>query len=122
MKTANPTQLAQRRYLAGFTIGMVAYVAVLFAAMSLVNHYQPQGLLRYLLLLVPLVPVAFVFAIAVRFYRDTDEFEQRIMTESLAIAAVVTAALSVTYGFLENTGLPRLSAWWTWAVVMGSWL
>ena len=37
------------------------------------------------------------------------------------IAAAVTGLSSATYGFLELAGLPHLSAWVTWIVVMGSW-
>ncbi|MBV8490283.1 MAG: hypothetical protein JO199_07120 [Candidatus Eremiobacteraeota bacterium] len=122
MKPDNPTTKATRRYLTGLTLAITAYVVVLFAAYTAVERWQPAGPVRYLLLLAPLIPVAFLIPLVVRFLRETDEFERRIVTESLAIAGGVTAILAVTYGFLENTGLPHLSAWWTWVVLMGSWL
>lgn len=121
MKPDNPTEQAKRRYLTGLTIAMVAYLVVLFGSLTVVQRFEPAGLVRWLLLLAPLVPVAFLVPLVIRFMRETDEFERRIVTESLAIAAGVTAILAVTYGFLENAGLPHLSAWWTWGVLMFSW-
>ncbi len=121
MKQLNPTQAAGRRYLLQFGLLMVAYVAVLFGAVATVNATHPVGLLRYAILIAPLVPVVLLVPTIVRYFVETDEFERRVMTESLAIAAAVTAVLSVTYGFLEVAGLPRPSAWLTWIVLMGAW-
>lgn len=121
MKPANPTQAAGRRYLIQMGILTVAYIAVLYGSISAVNALHPAGLLRYLLYLVPLVPVALILPAIVRYFLATDDYERKVMTESLAIAAAVTAMCSVTYGFLETAGLPRPSAWLTWFVVMGSW-
>lgn len=121
MKQINPTAAATRRYY--IQAGMLAafYVFVLFGSLAIVNEVHPTGFARYALLLAPVVPVALLVPAIVRYFRDTDEFERRIMTESLAIAAAVTALFSVTYGFLEIAGLPHLSAWATWAVVMIAW-
>lgn len=122
MKSENPTAQAYRRYLAHLGIASACYVAFILAATWFVERFEPQGALRLVLLLAPLVPVAFMLPVMVRYFREADEFERRVVTESLAIAAAITAMLSVTYAFLENVGLPHLSAWWTWSVVMGSWL
>jgi O-antigen/teichoic acid export membrane protein len=121
MSDPNPTTRANRRYLTGFSLAAIAYVAVLFAAIGYVNYAQPHGALRYLLILAPLIPIAFMVPIFIRYFRETDEFQRRIVTESLAIAGGVTALLAVTYAFLESTGLPHPSAWFTWLAVMGSW-
>ena len=121
MKPANPTQAAGRRYMVQMGLLTAAYVAVLYAAIATVNAIHPTGLLRYALLLAPVVPVALIVPAIVRYFVATDDYERRVMTESLAIAAAVTALCAVTYGFLEIAGLPRPSAWLTWLVVMGSW-
>jgi hypothetical protein len=120
MKSTNPTTLATRRYVLQLTLAMLAYVAVLCTTLVLLERLNPQGLPRTLLALAPVVPVAFLIPIVARFFRDTDEFERRLATEAFAIGAGITAILAATYGFLENAGLPHLSAWWTWGVVMGS--
>jgi cytochrome c oxidase subunit IV len=122
MNTANPTTQAKRRYVRRFSIVMTAYLVTLFATTALVDHYALQGAVRYVLLLSALVPVGFMVPIMVQYLRESDEFERRIVTESLAVAAGITAMLSVTYGFLESfVGMPRPSAWFTWVAVMGSW-
>ena len=122
MNQTNPTVQAQKRYTIRFIIATVAYVVVLTATLSIVKHLPAHTPLWWALILAPLVPVGFMVPIVLTYFRETDEFERRVLTDSLAIAAGITAALSVTYGFLENAGLPHLSAWWTWIVVMGSWL
>ena len=118
--SANPTTLACRRYLRQMFFMTVAYMIVLFGSVTWLKHV-PAGGLRYVIALLPLIPVAALVPIVVRYMRETDEFERRMQTESLAIAGGVTAMLAVTYGFLEIAGLPHLSAWWTWCVLMLAW-
>jgi hypothetical protein len=117
---SNPTTIATRRYMIQVTVAMVAYVAILFTVMWALNRFDLHGILRYAVTLAPLVPIAFLIPAIARYFRESDELERRIVTEAFAIGAGVTAILSVTYGFLENTGLPHLSAWWTWTALMGA--
>jgi FtsH-binding integral membrane protein len=116
----NPTTVAARRYRTQLVVLMIAYAVVLFATIEGLERLNPQGALRFVMALAPVVPVAFIIPAMARYFRDSDEFERRIVTEAFAIGAGTTAILSVTYGFLENAGLPHLSAWWTWSVVMGA--
>jgi O-antigen/teichoic acid export membrane protein len=99
---------------------MAAYAVVLFSTIGAINHFNPTGALRTLLALAPIVPIGFLIPAMARYFRESDELERRIMTEAFALGAGTTAILALTYGFLENTGLPHLSAWWTWTVVMGA--
>jgi hypothetical protein len=120
-RLTNPTTRASRRYVVQLSIAMSLYVLLLVGSILAVQRLNVEGAWRYLLILLPLLPVAAIVPAVVRYVRDTDEFERQLTTESLAIAAGVTAVFSVTYGFLESAGLPHLSAWYTWLVVMGSW-
>jgi len=119
MKATNPTTQAQRRYLIEFTIAIVAYFVVLFATRiafrSLSGPWEP------VVALLPVVPVIAVFVAVVRWLQATDEFNRRIIVDSLAIAGGITALLAATYGFAESDLLPRPSAWWTWCVFMFAW-
>lgn len=121
MHATNPTALANRRYVLQLVVCMLAYVAVLVPAMWLLNH-GIEGGLKVAVAIAPAVPVAFVFLAVLRYFAATDEFQRRLMVESLAIAGGITALLAVTYGFLENAGLPYLSAWWTYTTFMAAWL
>jgi amino acid transporter len=117
---SNPTTLATRRYKIQLTVTVAAYVAILVTVMWALGRFDLHGVLRYAVTLAPLVPIAFLVMAVARYFRESDELERRIVTEAFAIGAVVTALFSVTYAFLENTGLPHLTAWWTWSVVMGA--
>jgi uncharacterized membrane protein len=117
--TTNPTTIATRRYVIELTASMVVYMAVLFGTRWAFRDYHGPWL--PVIALVPAIPVLFVFAAGLRLFRRTDELTQRVMTESLAMAGVVTALLSATYGFLEIDVLPRPSAWWVWSAFMASW-
>ena len=120
MKPSNPTTAAQRRYYLEFGGSMVLYMIVLFG--SRILWRDVTGPMLVVVALLPMVPVGLVFAAIVRWALAADELQRQILVESLALAAGVTALLSVTYGFLEGSPLPRPSAWWTYLVVMISWL
>lgn len=116
----NPTTLACRRYIRQTLVMTIAYLIVLYGAVTALKHIH-TGPLHYVIALLPLIPVAFLVPIIIRYLQHTDEFERRMQTDSMAIAGGLTALLSVTYGFLELAGLPHPSAWWTWTVFMLAW-
>ncbi|HEY8321944.1 MAG TPA: hypothetical protein VIG46_09180 [Candidatus Baltobacteraceae bacterium] len=122
MKSSNPTAVANRNYLVEMALCMGAYVAVLVPAIWLLDRGGLTGPLKFAVAAAPVVPVVFVFIALLRYFGRTDEFERRMLLESLGLAGVITALLAATYGFLENAGLPHLSAWFTWAAFMGAWL
>lgn len=97
----------------------VVYAIVLFGTRLLLPSYHGPWLPA--VALAPIIAVLFMFIAGYRLYRGTDEFAQRRMTESLAIAGVITALGSVSYGLLKNAVLPRPSAWWLWFLFMMSW-
>lgn len=117
----NPVAAANRRYALEFALSMVAYAVILTASVTVINHGVSPAL-RLVFALLPLVPIAFVFAAVVRYVGSIDELQRRIHIESLALAAGITALLAITYGFLETVGFPHLSAWYAYAAVMAAWL
>jgi hypothetical protein len=107
---------ATRKYLIEFSTTMVLYVVVLFGSIYIAKPMQP-GIARTLLLVTPIIPILLtVWAIA-RQFRRMDEFVRLRSLESIAIAAAVTAGVSLTYGFLESAGFPKLSMFWVWPVM-----
>lgn len=120
MKSANPTDLAKRRYFLELAGAMAAYVVVLMASIHLLNGGLPNPW-RAVVALTPVIPVALVFVAVIRFMLSIDELQRQIQLESMAFAAGFTALVAVTYGFLESAGLPRPSAWLTYVVVMAAW-
>ena len=111
---------AKRRYFIELGIAMVLYVAVLSVSLK-VGGPMPESTLRTLLLLAPIVPIGLAIWVIARAFRRMDEFVRLQSLESIAIAAAVTAGWTLTYGFLENAGLPRLSMFWVWTVMGSVW-
>lgn len=111
---------SRRKYQLELGGAMFLYLAVLFGSIYLAKTMTP-GLPRTLLLLSPMIPILLaIWAIARQFQR-MDEFVRLRTLEGLAIAAAVTAGLSLTYGFLEGAGFPRLSMFWVWPVMGFVW-
>lgn len=111
---------ANKKYRTELGAAMLLYMVVLFGSIYL-GKSMPEGLGRTLLLLSPGIPVVLaVWAIARHFSR-MDEFIRLRSLEGLAIAAAVTAGLTFTYGFLESAGFPKLSMFWVWGVMGGTW-
>ena len=120
----NPVTKVMRRYFVEFSISMVAYCATIAVTRNLLEgrlrNADPRWQIAIAVL--PVIPVLFTLIAIVRVVRGTDEFQRRIYLESLAIAGSATAMLAATYGLLESERFPHLSAWWTYATFMTSWL
>jgi hypothetical protein len=99
---------------------MVAYVIVVF--LSRWMWHTANGPWQTVIALLPMIPAVFVFVSIVRYLLATDELRRRIAVDSLALAGGATALIAVTYGLIEGEGLPRPSAWWTYAAFMVSWM
>jgi len=116
----NPTIRATRRYYWQFGLSMVAYVIVVL--LSRWMWLAANGPWRTAVALSPMIPAVLVFASIVRFILATDELIRQVAVDSLALAGGATALAAVTYGLVEGDGLPRPSAWWTYAAFMVSWI
>jgi hypothetical protein len=107
---------ANQKYRLEMFSAMVAYMVVLIGSITVAKPMD-SGVARTLLLVSPSIPLAFaVWAIA-RHFRRMDEFVRLRSLEGLAIAAAVTACMSITYGFLESAGFPKLSMFWVWGLM-----
>ena len=109
-----------RKYRLELFSAMAAYMLVLFGSISIAKGMD-ENLARTLLLITPIIPLMLaVWAIA-RHFRRMDEYMRLRSLESIAIGAAVTCALSLTYGFLESAGFPKLSMFWVWPVMGFAW-
>lgn len=120
MNATNPTTRAQRRYFREFTLAIAAYALVLTASVYGLNH-SVVGFERYLVAVAPAVPLVGVFIACVRWLRGTDEYHRQTTITGMAIAGGSTALICVTYGFLENAGLPKMSVWISYLIFMTIW-
>lgn len=88
-----------RRYLREFLPAMAAYVAVLFLSTWALRHVDATAL-RVLLALAPVVPMALAGRAALRFVRDSDELDRKILLEAFALAALVLTLGTFSLGLL----------------------
>jgi hypothetical protein len=107
---------ANQKYRLELFSAMLAYLVVLIGSIMLAKPME-SGIARTLLLVSPVVPLMLaVWAIA-RHFRRMDEMLRLRSLEGLAVAAAITAGLSLTYAFLESAGFPKLSMFWVWGVM-----
>lgn len=117
----NPVKVANRRWLVDALVTMVAYIVILVLSVHALKtgHFSPA--IRVLIAIAPAIPVAALIVALVRFLRGIDEFQRQIHLEGFAISAGITAALGLTYGFLESVGFPRVSAFWAFVSIDVFW-
>ncbi|MEO8072897.1 MAG: hypothetical protein ABI891_04260 [Acidobacteriota bacterium] len=99
---------SEKRYTIQFIAAMLAYVVVLFVCVVLLKQFLDSWI-RIPLAVAPLIPVLFGLYAFLRKLSLLDEMQTRIQYEAIAFASLATAMLTLTYGFLELAGFPRLS-------------
>jgi len=122
-RTVGPSERRRTRSFAlQFSLGMVAYVLVLVASLVW-GDLDGDDPARFLWAVAPVVPVAVVAVILIRFVLRSDEFELVQTLKGLAVGFVVTMLLAVIAGFLGIAGLeiPGLG-WWLYGGGMLAWL
>lgn len=100
--TATPEQ--RRRYLREFLPAMLAYVVAVIASVSLLKHVD-EPVLRAMVALMPVPPIAFAMRAMVRRIRDADELQRQIELEALSVATLLVSLGYLTAGFLQKAGV-----------------
>lgn len=113
-------QDAAKRYLLELFGSITAYIVLLVAAIGY-GRPMPDGVLRTVILLSPMIGFGLMLWVMVRHFRRLDEYIRRLFLENTAIAAAITAGLTFTYGFLETAGYPKLSMFSVWILMGSAW-
>ena len=116
--TTNPE--ANRRYKREIGISMTIYVLLVFITVYLIKHGMAAPW-TYVVATLPVFPALMVPVAINRFFRSMDELQRRIQLEGLAFAFTLTAILTLSYGFLQNAGLPDISWIWIWPLMGFLW-
>jgi hypothetical protein len=98
-----------KKYYLRLTLGFATYAVGLFA---LNYFYTKQSPYRYLLILLPVLPLIYVAAAIIRCVSDMDEMWRKIITEALAFSAIATGFTCFSYLFLRDMGTPEFRAQW----------
>lgn len=118
---APPIRAANRRYHLRLAAAIVAYAVVLAGVIVAVNTDAVRGPLRFVVVVLPLLPLLGVPAALSRWLRETDELQRRIALEGLAIGFAAGSILTFGYGFLQLVGAPDASWFFVWPVYALSW-
>jgi len=109
-----------KRYLKEFLTAMLAYTLMVPVSIWLVRGHE-QSSLRFLFAVLPVIPSAFAMWAAIRAFRRMDELQRRIQFEGMAFAFLGTALLCLTWGFLQNAGLPHADVIWVAPLLIALW-
>jgi len=104
---------AKRRYFRDIAIASVLYVGFVFAGAAAVRYLDPPQWALILLALAPLAPALMMLRAYLVYLNAMDEFQRRLQTDALLVAAAVVTFGSFAYGFLEEwADLPHISLLW----------
>ncbi|HQT89591.1 MAG TPA: hypothetical protein PK677_13750 [Acidiphilium sp.] len=90
--------------------------------MSLLNGGQVHGAARVAAAMLPMLAPPFMAWAVVRQLRRLDELQRRIQLEAFALAFMVTALMTLSYGFLEFAGFPAVNMVWVWPLMASVWI
>lgn len=119
-KTMLPRRGIYRRYYREFFPAMLAYVAIMLFGWPYLSHVD-DPVLKAVLALLPVVPIALVIRAMVRLVLGSDELEQRTHLVGLAVATALVAVLSLAGGFLAAAHVVALDGTillWVFPVMM----
>jgi len=108
------------RYFVELMSSIALYVIVLATAIRIAPGIQSVGL-KVVVSVSPMIPIGLAIWAIARHFRRVDDYLRMLMLENVAVAAAVTAGASLTYGFLENAGFPKLSMFTVWPVMGAAW-
>ena len=111
---------ADREFSREMIIGMAAYVVILLASVYFVKDHMDNPW-RFLIALLPMIPLIYVARASVRRLNRLDELQRQIQYTALAVTVLATALITLTYGFLENVGMPHVNVLWVWPLMGAVW-
>lgn len=111
MKTLSVVQ----KYLLGMALWMGLYVVALFSSIYTIRTQAPQGLLLYVLAVLPALPIGGSLWVVERYIAKSDEYVRAIMSRTFVISTGVLLFLLTVCGFLEeNAGLMHFELIWAY--------
>jgi hypothetical protein len=120
LDSENSMDSNHKRYMKEFGSSMAAYVVVVLASVWLLKHYVHSAW-RFPLAVLPVIPAAFAMWAAIRYFRGLDELQRRIQSEGLAFSFLATCVIALSWGFLQNAGLPNFDVIWVAPLLVFLW-
>lgn len=107
-------QRAYKRYNRTVMVLSLIYVALLFAAETLIRRGHLTGPLAYVVAVLPALPIIGIFAAIGRYLvEETDEYIRFLTVRQTLIACGLALSFATAWGFLESFGLaPHFDTYW----------
>ena len=97
---------------------MVAGLGAYILGIGLANHiHMPPSPYKYLLILLPIVPLIYVCFTIIRCIADMDEMLRKINMEAMAFSGIATGFTCFTYLFFRDLGAPEFRAEWAYYIM-----
>ena len=112
---------ARKTYTIRMLVVTAAYIALVYSSVHWLKR-GPAVPWKYIIAVLPVFPMFLVPVFVVERLRKIDELQRRIQLEALGFAFAATALSTLTYGFLENAGLPGLNWMWVWPLMAAFWI
>lgn len=111
-----------RRYHGELGGALALYAALLVGANMIERAIHPDGPLRLVINLVPMIgALAAAWAILRALWR-MDEMQRRIQLDAIALSFLGTALITFGWGFAEGAGMPHLRAFAVWPIMGTLWV
>ncbi|MEA3016677.1 MAG: hypothetical protein QOI38_1399 [Sphingomonadales bacterium] len=111
-----------RRYYLELSSAFALYVGLLVASNLIDDAFHVTGGARIALALTPMIGAAAAGWAVMRGIWRMDELQRRIQLDAIAMAFLATALITFGWGFAEEAGAPRLSAFLVWPVMAVCWM
>jgi hypothetical protein len=109
-----------RAYRTELWTAVAIYAVLLFGSISF-GRRMDDGVLRTIVLVIPMIGFGLMIRAIARHVSRIDEYQRQQLLETIALSAAITGAVTFTYGFLETAGFPRLSMFTVWIIMGASW-
>lgn len=111
-----------RRYYFELGAAFALYAGLLVASNLIDDAFHVTGGARIALALTPMIGAAAAGWAVMRGIWRMDELQRRIQLDAIAMAFLATALITFGWGFAEEAGAPRLSAFLVWPVMAVCWM
>lgn len=109
-----------RKFGRAMAIWFVIYILILLPSLTFTEQHLDSSW-RFVVAVLPMIPLVFIARETVKHLARMDELHRRIQLTSLAMTVLITALVTLTYGFLERAGFPRVSVLWVWPFMAAIW-
>jgi hypothetical protein len=111
--TTETARRAKRRYRRDMAVAGVTYVGFVFGAAYAIRNFEPPQWAVIVLSLLPMAPALLMLSAYLVYTRALDEFQRRLQTEALTVAAAIVMFGTFAYGFLEEwANFPHVPLLW----------